>query len=60
MVSAMTAAPNFLGQHQAVARRVLAFLEVDRVDDGLAAMQLQRGLDHRRSRAVDHQRRVHG
>ena len=50
---------ELLGELHAFLRRMLAFLEVDRVDDRLAAMQLQRRLDHRRFRRVDHQRRVH-
>ena len=59
MVRAMTHGAEFLRQDQPVLGRLLAILEVDRVDDRLAAMQLQRGLDHRRLGAVDHQRRVH-
>ena len=50
---------ELLRQLQAVGARLLAILEVDRVDDRLAAMQLQRRLDHRRFGAVDHQRRIH-
>ena len=59
MVSAITAAPNRFASLSRSVRVPLAVLEIDRVDDRLAAMQLQRGLDHRRFGAVDHQRRVH-
>ena len=46
-----------LRQDQAVGGVLLAVLEIDRVDDRLAAVQFQRGLDHRGFGAVDHQRR---
>ena len=48
-----------LRQDQPVGGVLLAVLEIDRVDDRLAAMQFQRRLDHRRFRAVDHQRGIH-
>ena len=51
--------PEFARQQQPLMRRMLAILEIDRIDDRLAAMQLERLLDHRRLGAVDHQRRVH-
>ncbi len=50
---------ELLRQHQAIGGVLLAVLEVDRVDDRLAAVQLQRGLDHRGFGAVDHQGRIH-
>ncbi len=59
MVSAITAAPNCFASFSRSVACALAVLEVDRVDDRLAAMQLQRRRDHRRLGAVDHQRRVH-
>ena len=47
---------EFLGELHAVMRRILAFLEVDRVDDRFSPVQLQRRLDDRGFGAVDHQR----
>ena len=38
--------------------RRLAVLEVDRVQDGLAAIELERGLQHRQLGRIDHQRAV--
>ncbi|OPZ09737.1 MAG: hypothetical protein BWZ08_00202 [candidate division BRC1 bacterium ADurb.BinA292] len=39
-----------------LAEHRFAFLQADRVDDGLALDAAQRGLDHRPARAVDHDR----
>ena len=43
IVSAITAAPNFFASVRTFSRLLLAVLEVDRVDDRLAADQLERG-----------------
>ncbi len=51
---------EFFRQLEPVFGGAFAVLEIDRVDDRLAAMQLQRGFDHRRLGAVDHQGHVHG
>ena len=51
--------PEALRQAQPLGGGALTVLEVDRVDDRLAAVQLQCRLDHRGFRAVDHQRRIH-
>ena len=58
MVSAMTAAPKCLRERQALVGRLLAVLEIDRVDDRLAAVELERRFEHRRLGRVDDQRRV--
>ena len=50
---------ELLGQDQPVGGGLLAILEIDRVDDRLAAMQLERRLDDVGLGAVDHQRRIH-
>ena len=50
---------EFLRQLHAVFRSLFTLLEIDRVDDRLAAMQFQGGLDDRRLGRIDHQRRVH-
>ncbi len=50
----------FARELQAFFRLVLAVLEVDRVDDRLAAVELERRLDHLGVGGVDHQRRIDG
>ncbi len=40
--------------------RLLAVLEVDRVQDRLAAIELERGLEHRQLGRIEHQRAVDG
>ncbi len=47
------------GKLEALGRRRLAILEIDRVDHGLAAIEAQRRLEHRQLGRIDHQRRVH-
>ena len=58
MVSAITAAPNRRARLSALVGGVLAVLEIDRVDDRLAAIELERGFEHRVFGRVDDQRRV--
>ena len=47
-----------LRELQALVGRLLAVLEIDRVDDRLAAIELERGFEHRVLGRVDDQRRV--
>ncbi len=46
-------------QLHALLRRRLAVLEIDRVDHGLAAVQLERGLEHAEFRRIENERRRH-
>ena len=57
---AMTAAPKRRASLQAFFGRLLAILEIDRVDDRLAAVELERRFEHRVFGRVDDQRRVDG
>ena len=49
---------ELLGQRQARRRRLLAVLEVDRVDHRLAAVQLERRLEHAELGRIEHERAV--
>ena len=51
--------PEAARQLQALSRRLLAVLEVDGVDDGLAAVELERRLDDADLGGIDDQRRRH-
>ena len=48
-----------LGQGHALFQGTLAVLQVDRIDHRLAAIELQRGLEHAQLGKIDHQRRGH-
>ena len=58
MVSAITAAPNLRARRHPGGGRRLAVLEIDRVQDRLAAAELERRLEHRQLGGIDHQRAV--
>ena len=50
---------EFARQDHTIFGGLLAFFEIDRIDDGLAAMQLERGFNHRGFGGINHQRAIH-
>ena len=50
--------PELAGERHPGGRRRLAVLEIDRVQHGLAAVELERRLEHRQLGRIDHQRAV--
>ena len=50
---------KFARKQHAIFGGLLTFFEIDRIDDGLAAMQLKRRFNHRGFGGINHQRAIH-